>query len=303
MSLYTLNALLEKTENRDKDFRYMATSDLLAELSKESFKPDSDSERRICKCLLALINDQSSDVQSLAVKCLSPLVRKVHEEFVDDMMMSLCKILLTGSEEQRDICAIGLKTVVLEMPTSMAGTAIRRLTPQLIQGVQSDKLEVKLECLEVLNDLLRRFASSLAEAESKETLAALFGELTSSRLAARKRAISCIASLSASLPDRMLEGQLVGSIFTQMGASGVKPELRRTYILTLAAISRSGGYRLGKQLGKVVPLVLGQCMPAYSTDDAEMIESCLQALEVRAPPCTRHRPNRPNCPNRARPPC
>jgi hypothetical protein len=81
----------------------------------------------------------------------------------------------------------------------------------------------------------------------------------------------------------MLEGQLVGNIFTQVGTVGLKPELRRTYISTLAAISRSGGYRLGKQLGKVVPLVLDQCMPAYSTDDAEMIESCLQALEVRPP--------------------
>jgi hypothetical protein len=165
----------------------------------------------------------------------------------------------------------------------MAGTAIRRVTPGLLEGVQSDKLEVKLECLEVLSDLLRRFASCLAEAESKECLAALFGELTSTRAAARKRAISCIASLSASLPDRMLEGQLVGNIFTQVGTVGLKPELRRTYISTLAAISRSGGYRLGKQLGKVVPLVLDQCMPAYSTDDAEMIESCLQALEVRPP--------------------
>mmetsp|Transcript_29072 Transcript_29072/g.74799 ORF Transcript_29072/g.74799 Transcript_29072/m.74799 type:complete len:1233 (+) Transcript_29072:80-3778(+) len=285
MSSFTLNALLEKTENRDKDFRYMATSDLLTELSKESFKPDSDGERRMCKCLLALINDQSSDVQSLAVKCLSPLVRKVHEELVDEMMMSLCKIVLTGSEDARDICAIGLKTVVLEMPPSMAGTAIRRLTPQLIQGVSRDNLEVKLECLEVLNDLLRRFAAALAESESKECLAALFGELNSARAAARKRAISCIASLSASLPDRILEGQLVGSIFTQMAEKGVKAELRRTYILTLAAISRSGGYRLGKQLGKVVPLVLDHCMPAYSTDDAEMIESCLQALEAFVARC------------------
>ena len=65
-----------------------------------------------------------------------------------------------------------------------------------------DALEVKLECLEVLNDLLRRFAASLSEAESRDCLGALFGELPSSRAAARKRAIACIASLSASLPDR-----------------------------------------------------------------------------------------------------
>ena len=65
-----------------------------------------------------------------------------------------------------------------------------------------DALEVKLECLEVLNDLLRRFAASLSEVESRDCLGALFGELPSSRAAARKRAIACIASLSASLPDR-----------------------------------------------------------------------------------------------------
>lgn len=52
----------------DKDFRYMATSDLLTELQKESFKPDSDGEKKICKAVLKLINDQSSDVQGLAVK-------------------------------------------------------------------------------------------------------------------------------------------------------------------------------------------------------------------------------------------
>ena len=52
------------------------------------------------------------------------------------------------------VCSIGLKTVVLEMPASMAASAIRQLTPQLIRGVQREALEVKLECLEVLNDLL-----------------------------------------------------------------------------------------------------------------------------------------------------
>ena len=64
---------------RDKDFRYMATSDLLAELSKETFKPDSDGERKICKCVLKLLNDQSSDVQGLAVKwCVPSPPAKAH---------------------------------------------------------------------------------------------------------------------------------------------------------------------------------------------------------------------------------
>ena len=171
---------------------------------------------------------------------------------------------------------------------------------------------MKLECLEIMNDLLRRFASALTEAEAKECLTALFGELTSARAAARKRAIACIASLSASLPDRMtfrgshtqyhhlshqhrdsdtaaacplcaaagmLEGELVGQIFTQMNAPSVKLELRRTYIQTLSAISRSGGAaKLAKQVDKVIPLILDQGMPYADNGDPEMIE-LLQAFE------------------------
>ena len=120
MTSFTINTILEKTVNRDKDFRYMATSDLLTELQKESFKPGSDGEKKICKAILKLLNDQSSDVQGLAVKCLSPLVRKVHDQQVDEIVLDLCSNVLTGKQEQRDICSIGLKTVVIEMPCAPA---------------------------------------------------------------------------------------------------------------------------------------------------------------------------------------
>ena len=64
-----------------------------------------------------------------------------------------------------------------------------------------------------------------------------------------------------------------------MGETGTRIELRRTYIQTLSAISRSGGYRLGKQLELVVPLVLQQCSTSKSGGDNEMGEACLQAFE------------------------
>jgi len=278
MTSFTINHILEKTENRDKDFRYMATSDLLTELQKDYFKPDTDGERKICRSILKLLNDQSSDVQGLAVKCLSPLVRKVHDDLVDNIMVELCGQVLTGKEEQRDICSIGLKTVVLEMPHSMAQAAVRQLTPKLISGISKDGLEVKLECMDILNDLLKRFGSALKENESHSCLDALFNELGSARPAARKRAIACIASISMALPDKLLS-TLVTSIVTKMDDKSVKGDLRRTYIQTLSAISRSGGYRLGKQLDSVVPLVLQQCNQTAAVSDPEMIESCLQAFE------------------------
>ena len=38
---------------------------------------------------------------------------QVHEEHVDSILAELCSRVLTGKEEQRDICSIGLKTAVL----------------------------------------------------------------------------------------------------------------------------------------------------------------------------------------------
>ena len=68
---------------------------------------------------------------------------------------------------------------------------------------------MKLESMDILNDLLKRFGGQLREEESDACLTALYKELGSARAAARKRAIACIASLSAALPDKLL-GQVLG---------------------------------------------------------------------------------------------
>ena len=89
---------------------------------------------------------------------------------------------------------------------------------------------------------------------------------------------TAIASLSASLTDKLLS-QLIGSIVSKMDDKSVGLDLRRTYIQTLSAISRSGSYRLCKQLDAVVPIVLAQCEGGKFGGDPELIESCLQAFE------------------------
>lgn len=52
----------------DKDFRFMATNDLLNELQNDSIKLDEDAERKILKALLILLRDNNAEVQNLAVK-------------------------------------------------------------------------------------------------------------------------------------------------------------------------------------------------------------------------------------------
>ena len=187
---------------------------------------------------------------------------------------------------RRQIAAIGLKTIVLEIPTAHGSVAVHQLTSKLVSGVSQPVLEVKLECMQILDDLLRRFGSSLKEEEADACLNALFEELGSARAAARKRSIACIASLSATLSDKLL-GQLVSTIVEKMNEPSCKLDLRRTYIQTVSSISRAGGYRIGKLLEMVVPLVLQQCDTTKSSGDAEMIESCLQAFESFVLRCPR----------------
>ena len=58
----------------DKDFRFMATNDLMGELQKDSIKLDDDSERKVVKMLLRLLEYKNGEVQNLAVRWYSNLV-------------------------------------------------------------------------------------------------------------------------------------------------------------------------------------------------------------------------------------
>lgn len=67
---------------------------------------------------------------------LAPLVKKVHESRVVEIVESLCQKLLTGKEQQRDIASIALKTVVAEISSgNVAQCVVVSLTPKLIKGI------------------------------------------------------------------------------------------------------------------------------------------------------------------------
>lgn len=52
----------------DKDFRFMATNDLMTELQNDSIKLDDDSERKVVQSVLRLVEDKNGEVQNLAVR-------------------------------------------------------------------------------------------------------------------------------------------------------------------------------------------------------------------------------------------
>ncbi|XP_026494754.2 cullin-associated NEDD8-dissociated protein 1 isoform X1 [Vanessa tameamea] len=274
---YQIANLLEKMTSNDKDFRFMATNDLMTELQKDSIKLDDDSERKVVKMLLRLLEDKNGEVQNLAVKCLGPLVNKVKEYQVEGIVETLCANMLSDTEQLRDISSIGLKTVISELPlgsNTLAANVCKKITGRLSSAIEKQEdVSVQLEALDILADLLSRFGGLLISFHPM-LLNSLLPQLASPRQAVRKRTIvalshlvmSCNASLYNKLIDHLLEGL----------SSSTSSSVSRTHIQCIASICRQAGHRFGEQLWRVAPQVLN-----HSTDtDEELREHCLQALEA-----------------------
>ncbi|GFH30374.1 TIP120 domain-containing protein, partial [Haematococcus lacustris] len=142
----TLMLILEKIGSKDRDFRYMATSDLQTELIQGKFKTDPETERKLCTALVNQLDD-AGDISGLAVKCLGLLIRKVGELRAEDTIKVLCdkvvNVSTSNKQQQRDIASIALKTVISDIPggnLAITGSAI--IANKMLEAV--GKVQCKL---------------------------------------------------------------------------------------------------------------------------------------------------------------
>ncbi|KAL3643794.1 Cullin-associated NEDD8-dissociated protein 1 [Castilleja foliolosa] len=271
MANLTLTGILEKMTGKDKDYRYMATSDLLNELNKEGFKLDPDLEAKLSNIVIQQLDDAAGDVSGLAVKCLAPLVKKIREQQVLEMTSKLCDKLLNGKEQNRDIASIALKTIVAEVSNSSVAQAVLvSISPNLIRGItaQGMSTDIKCECLDILCEVLHKYGNLMAS-DHEVLLGSLLPQLNTNQASVRKKTVSCIDDLLAKATVevvRLLKNQRT------------KSEITRTNIQMTGALSRAVGYRFGPHLGDAVPILVNYCKNA-SENDEELREYSLQALE------------------------
>ncbi|XP_023125814.1 cullin-associated NEDD8-dissociated protein 2 [Amphiprion ocellaris] len=276
---YHISNLLEKMTSADKDFRFMATNDLMLELQKDSIKLDEDSERKVVIMLLKLLEDKNGEVQNLAVKCLAPLVSKVKEPQVETMVDTLCSNMTSDKEQLRDISSMGLKTVIAELPLSSSGLTLtvsvcKKITSQLIGAMgKQDDVSVQLEALDILSDMLGRLSGALVSFHGS-LLSSLLPQLTSPRMAVRKRSILALGHLVPCCSPALFS-QLTEHLLTEL-SKGPPTSNTRTYIQCLATVSRQGGHRVGEHLEKLIPMVV----KFTGVEDDELREYCFQAFEA-----------------------
>jgi cullin-associated NEDD8-dissociated protein 1 len=221
----------------------MATSDLLAELSKDSFRAAPDVEKKVVAAVLRQLDDQSGDVSTLAVKCLPPLVKNCSKGSVADVVNGLVDRLCAeegkDARAKRDAGVIGLKTVLNETPGAVFKTnvcvVVKTLVPKLVAKLSQTLCsgdaakntgaagDVAGDCLDVLHaaaaehgaymtvghddvgDASMNATDGVSAETARELEAALVKYLAESgRPGTRKRAATCLASLGATAGDGFL---------------------------------------------------------------------------------------------------
>uniref|UniRef100_A0A8C3BGV8 Cullin associated and neddylation dissociated 2 (putative) n=1 Tax=Cairina moschata TaxID=8855 RepID=A0A8C3BGV8_CAIMO len=213
-----------------------------------------------------------------APESLGPLVGKVKEYQVETIVDTLCTNMLSDKEQLRDISSIGLKTVISELPPAAAGSTMtanvcKKITAQLTGAIgKQEDISVQLEALDILSDMLSRLGGTLYSFHSS-ILSCLLPQLTSPRLAVRKRAIVALGHLVLTCSGNIFS-ELTEHLLAEL-KKNESTSTTRTYIQCIAGISRQAGHRIGEHLEKIIPLIVQYC----NVEDDELREYCFQAFE------------------------
>ncbi|XP_041807134.1 cullin-associated NEDD8-dissociated protein 2 isoform X2 [Chelmon rostratus] len=144
---YHISNLLEKMTSTDKDFRFMATNDLMLELQKDSIKLDEDSERKVVTMLLKLLEDKNGEVQNLAVKWLSGALVSFHSSLLSSLLPQLTSPRM--AVRKRSILALG--HLVPCCSPALFSQLTEHLLTELAKGPPTSMTRTYIQCLATIS--------------------------------------------------------------------------------------------------------------------------------------------------------
>ncbi|PXF49481.1 Cullin-associated NEDD8-dissociated protein 1 [Gracilariopsis chorda] len=304
-SAFSFRAILDKMDNSDSDYRYMATSDLLTQLQTNSLRIDPDAQKRLCKALLKLLKDTNTEVQAMATKCLPYLTLSVHpknaayilEKLLDHLLdLPTAKTKSSSSDSlraMRDVSSLALKSVLNQLSPTMpnAPALISLIVPRLLPPLSSldsvaHAADVLIEVLELLYEMLTRMAPLCTQYHSRAS-SALFHQMHSKNPLVTKRTIACIGALSACCQQDLFVA-IVDTVLRDLQQPGDTHSIR-TGVHTIRALSKSCGHRLGAYVQVVAPILFDYAALDRGADDEQddLRENCLLALESFCLRCRR----------------
>ncbi|RCI11754.1 hypothetical protein L249_7676 [Ophiocordyceps polyrhachis-furcata BCC 54312] len=281
-------AHVRKLGDADPDFRFMSLSDLLQLLNNS--KPDLlhhdyNVAARTVDSIVKTLDDQNSEVQNLAIKCLGPLVSKVPSSILPPMLDKLSALKFKNSVDST-ISSLALRTVITALPRPVPGLPVtvevkhaydalqRVLIPRLLGSASEtwtadgsltqysgdpllDESTNNAESVDVLIELVRCFGTLLQSVEVEAALRVVMQLLDSKKgtSVVKKRAVVATSMLAAYLSDQQLN-DVVQRLTSGLSQENTSPTARRLYISILGSMARSIPSRFGPHLLVATPFVL-----------------------------------------------
>ena len=293
----------------------MATSDLLAELSKDTFRAAPGVERQVCDAVLKQLDDQSGDVSSLAVRCLPPLLRGASDAASAKVVETLCAKLASAGKDAgalRDVGVVGLKTILSEIArpdaarrvVSVAAPKLAALISSAVRSGDAAKDtgmagDVSGDCVDILH-----LASSCHGDAMRPLADAVAGTLleyvaSGGRAGGRKKASACLAALGAATGDDALLDRVADAAMENLTpeAMGVKSDAdvaemsarsadaAAEYVALLGAAARASRGRFAKRAALAFPRLKALLTNCTSEATEGLRERCLATLETFAGAC------------------
>ncbi len=293
----------------------MATSDLLAELSKDTFRAAPGVERQVCDAVLKQLDDQSGDVSSLAVRCLPPLLRGASDAASAKVVEALCAKLASAGKDAgalRDVGVVGLKTILSEIArpdaarrvVSVAAPKLAALVASAVRSGDAAKDtgmagDVSGDCIDILH-----LASSCHGDAMRPLADAVAGTLleyvaSGGRAGGRKKASACLAALGAATGDDALLDRVADAAMENLTpeAMGVKSDAdvaemsarsadaAAEYVALLGAAARASRGRFAKRAALAFPRLKALLTNCASEATEGLRERCLATLETFAGAC------------------
>lgn len=285
-SAYHVAQLIDKMMSVDKDYRFMAVNDLMRELQTNNMRLDEDSEKKVVRMLIRLLDDNNGEVQNLAVKCLGTVTQRVKEAQAETLVDALCSMMVTGSDSLRDVSSIALKTVVGNLPvanTIFVTNLMKRLVPKLNTALEQTKTNdsVRLEIVDIIGDILSRFGSLITSVH-KDTQKVLLDQLLLERPALKKKSTIALSAMMAICSHDLFIDTM--DVFVERLCDAKATHSVRTYVIALTCVAKSNGSRFAEYIPKVVPKIMDQVECA---DDDELKEALLQYIETLICNCPR----------------
>ncbi|PFH60999.1 hypothetical protein XA68_18417 [Ophiocordyceps unilateralis] len=283
-------AHVRKLGDADPDFRFMSLSDLLqllAHSKPDLLHHDYNVAARTVDSIVKALDDQNSEVQNLAIKCLGPLVAKVPPSILTPMMEKLSTLKLKNSVDNT-VSSLALRSVITALPRPVPGLTVtgdvkhaydvlqRVLIPRLIGpdadtrtaddslslspssgNLLLDEDNINVEAVDVLIELVRCFGPMLQSVEVEAALHVVMQLLNSSKgtSVVKKRSVVAISMLAVYLSDQQLD-DVVQRLTSGLSQDGTNLMTRRLYISILGSMARSIPPRFGPHLSVAAPFVL-----------------------------------------------